>query len=134
MIVECLHSQEVKENSERSPRRDRLFIGRIVLLPPSLHPPPVYRYPACMRSRGAAHAALAGTRRNLVGADQIGFHPSLQDSAYRGILLILLLHAFIYQIYILCLHLCLIRLNINVLHAFHLEILCSRKSLFFLQA
>ena len=43
------------------------------------------------------------------------------------------LHAFICQIYILCLHLCLIRLNLNVLHAFHLEILCSRKSLFFLQ-
>ena len=43
------------------------------------------------------------------------------------------LHAFICQIYILCLHLSLIRLKLNVLHAFHLEILCSRKSLFFLQ-
>ena len=40
------------------------------------------------------------------------------------------LHAFICQIYMICLHLCLIRLNLNVLHAFHLEILCSRKSLF----
>ena len=43
------------------------------------------------------------------------------------------LHAFICQIYILCLYLSLIRLNLNILHAFHLEILCSRKSLFSLQ-
>ena len=43
------------------------------------------------------------------------------------------LHAFICQIYMLCLHLYLIRLNLNVLHAFHLEILCSRKSMFSLQ-
>ena len=56
--------------------------------------PPVYRYPTCVRSRGAARAALAGTRRNLVGVDQIGFHPSLHDSAYRGILLILLFVCF----------------------------------------
>ena len=38
VIADRLPSQEVKENSERSPRRDRLFTGRIVLLPPSLHP------------------------------------------------------------------------------------------------
>ena len=43
------------------------------------------------------------------------------------------LHAFICQIYMICLHLCLIRLNLNVLHTFHLEILCSRKSMFSLQ-
>ena len=47
-----------------------------------------------MQSSGAARATLAGTRRNFVGADQIGFHPSLQDSAYRGILLILLFACF----------------------------------------
>ena len=38
--------------------------------------------------------ALAGIKRNLVGADQIGFHPSLQDSAYRGIYHILLFACF----------------------------------------
>ena len=38
--------------------------------------------------------ALAGIERNLVGADQIDFHPSLKDSAYRGILLILLFACF----------------------------------------
>ena len=43
------------------------------------------------------------------------------------------LHAFIYQIYRICFHLCLIRLNLNILHAFYLEILCSRKGMFFLQ-
>ena len=57
-------------------------------------PPPVYRYSACVRSRGAARAALIGTRRNSISADQIDFHPSLQDSAYRGILLILLFACF----------------------------------------
>ena len=94
VIADRLPSQKVKENSERSPGRDRLFTGRIVLLPHPFIPPPVYRYPTCVRSRGAARAALAGTRRNLVGVDQIGFHPSLQDSAYRGILLILLFACF----------------------------------------
>ena len=74
-----------------------------------------------------------GTRRNLVDADQIGFHPSLQDSAYRGILLILLFTCIHMSDLHVILHLCLIRLNLNVLHAFHLEILCSRKSMFFLQ-
>ena len=47
-----------------------------------------------MRSRGAARAALAGTRRNLVGVDQIDFHLSLQVSAYRGIFLIFLITCF----------------------------------------
>ena len=130
MIADRLPSQKVKENSERSPGRDCLFTGRIVLLPHPFIPPPIYMYPTCMRSRGAARATLAGTRRNLIGVDQIGFHPSLQDSTYRGILLILLLHAFICQIYKICLYLCLIRLNLNILHAFHLEILCIGKARF----
>ena len=65
VIVDHLHSQKVGENSKRSPGRDRLFIERIVLLPPSLIPPSVYRFSTCMQSRGAARAALARHEEEL---------------------------------------------------------------------
>ena len=59
--AERLHLQKVKENSERSPRRDRLFIGRIVLLPPSLHPTSCLQvFGVCVKQR----SGTCGSRRH----------------------------------------------------------------------
>ena len=130
--IVCNHRKSERWSKVQS-RRDRLFLGRRVLLPlfssftsylqgSDVHV--IQRSDACGPYK--AQGETSSYRQDLLPSSSIAF-------ASRGIILILLLHAFICQIYRICFHLCLIRLKLNELHAFHLEILCSRKSQFFLQ-
>ena len=105
-------------------------LGKVFSFHHPIIPPPIYKSPMCVRYRGAARAALARHEEEPVGADWIGFLQPLQFLHPEVLLWSPLLHAFICQIYRICFYLCLIRLNLNVLYAFHLDILCIGKVYF----